>query len=291
MQLKNSIDTLSSYPILNNNRRDYLGTSFTSKISENKLEFGKLNFIIDFKLNDVPELAKLIDDGKAAYYIHLECTYTSYRTCFKTNKANFKVSLDEEKLSDKLEVATFIIANEAIEEYKSSKFNPIYGDISFEINKNQIMAIGNNYELNLENDDTDLHSAESIIRYRKLDDEKSNMKVITDDDNHIIIGLNKKTYLQAVSLGKNVFPMAVLSLIIIPAMIIVLQRMKAARDEDIFREKHWYQVLEKQLKLNNVELDELDVNSGEMFDVIQKLFDNPISRAVEELVNFTNDDN
>lgn len=286
MKVSNNLKNLSSYPILNNYRRDYVDASFAVELIEQQVEFDNLKLRFKAELKGASELERLIKEHKAYYYVHVECSYTCFRKCYKQSKSEFEISIPTDQLSNKIEVSSFIITTESIFDYKCKKLNPMYGDLSFDIDDHQIMAIGSSYQISIENDDNRLDRNESIIKYRVMDDKNGFLKVITDDD-YIIVGIPQETFDRVALLGKSTFPLTVMSLIIIPTMTIVLGRMHDSIDDENLRNKHWFQVIETFLNKNKCNIENLDVNSAEFFDVIQKIFKNPIANALKELQNYS----
>lgn len=59
---------------------------------------------------DNKEIEQLIDEGEAEYVIHIECSYTSYRTVIKTDESEIQKRIPEHKLNGKVAICTFIVA-------------------------------------------------------------------------------------------------------------------------------------------------------------------------------------
>lgn len=272
---------LFSYPVLSNYRRDYTDASFTVKV-KHKSEFEILALEFNFEIKNVPEIQDLINKGKAAFCIHLECSPTSYRECIMVDSRNFSKRIPFEKLAKNLDVSTFIVAKEPIKQFYAEKFNTLYDDMKFDIDEYQIMAIGNSFKIPIVRQEQYMDKNQSIIRYRKLDDADGNLKVITDGE-YIIVGIPEKMYELVCSLGENIFRQSVMSMIAVPTMIIVLTRMYDGRNDESWQEKHWHQVISELLKANGYNIEDFDLQSDDMFELVQKIFHNPISNAVVEL--------
>lgn len=270
MKLDNN---LSSYPILGDGRRDYLDASFEVDCKvENQFE--ELVIKCEFNLNNVPELNKLIDEGLAAYCMHIECSKSSYRECITQVNTKFTKNIPSDLLYENVEISTFIISTNEIKNYHSNAFNPIYGDMNFDINNHQILAFGKNYIIDVPKDNEDLASSDSIIKYVRLEDKNDGIIVNMLDDN-ILVCANDKLYKDICQLGELEYKSTVLSMIIMPTMITVLNHIS----DESYKNYKWHKVITALLKQNNIDIDK----DEDIMLIVQKIFKNPISSALKEL--------
>jgi hypothetical protein len=279
MRIKNR---LSPYPILDNYGDDYINSSFladyelTTQFSE---VYGKIKF--DLKNDDIKSL---IDDGKAEYLIHIECPATCYRSKISTAENEVEFKLNSRDLSKKIEIRTFIVLTVDISDYSSVNFHPDYAGQKFDLSAHQIIAIGTAMDYNVENDDKDLDSLPSIFKIVKMKDtKKGSLSVNTDNDDHIIIGLAEDVYELYGNLGKTTFKSTAFTLLLLPALIIILQRMHDYQNDEDFKNRHWFQVINKLLEKNRFNLDEIKLENDSLLSVCQSIFADPISRSFSEL--------
>lgn len=278
---------LSSYPILDVNRRDYLGALFDAQLTDYSTE-STIILQVKFTLENVPEITGLIDRGEAVYAVHLSCSATSYRKTFKTNQPEITVEIPASELFKELEISTFIVAATDIKDYQASTFNPIYQTMknSFDIKKHQILAIGPQYEHDLQG--AAEGSEDSIIYYRKLTSKKQQLKVMADStEDYIVIGLSEQLFNQVVTLERSGCSEIIFSMVIVPAMVVVLKQLILEREDPNLQTTTWYQVLVKALKRHGYDVNELSVESDDLLEIAQIIFDYPLGRAMLELDDFS----
>ncbi|WP_024865628.1 hypothetical protein [Butyrivibrio sp. FCS014] len=279
MRIKNS---LSPYPILNDYGDDYTESSFTVDYDV-KTQFSEICGDLSFKLNN-KGIKKLIEDRKAQYVAHIECPLTCYRMAKKTYEPYLSFSIDSAEVSKVIEIRTFIVLLEDIEDFSSERFHPDYAGQSFNLSSHQIIAVGTAKDFKIKNDDRNLDSLPSIITIEKLsDDKRGSIAVNTDNDEHIIIGLTEEVYEQYRNLGRNRFKSTAFSLVLLPALLIVLQRMHQGKDDDEFSSKHWFQVIKNLLEKNDCKLENISAEDDSLLKVCQKIFSDPIARSFKEL--------
>ncbi|NRZ43407.1 hypothetical protein DFR89_003121 [Clostridium beijerinckii] len=269
MRIKNK---LSPYPILFEYSDDYVDSLFHADVTS-KTEFGQVVICVTFTLENL-QIEQLIKEGKAEYCVHAECPITSFRYKKSGNQdIEFKVNADD--IKDKLEICTFITATRDIVNYSNEKFNLDYDKLSFNISKGNILAIGTEVDVIINKNLDELQSLSGLIKVRKKQAVNAEYMSIDLDSDYILISLPEYEYQKYAEYGKQGFKRTVLSMILFPAMVSVLSRMKINTD-DILQEKKWYKAIEKILNENNVEVDNLSIIDGNgkysVFKIAQQIF-------------------
>lgn len=279
MRIKNR---LSPYPILDNFGDDYIDSSFTVdyEVDTQFTEvYGKLTFKLD---ND--EIKKLIADKKAVYSVHIESPSACYRTVFFSDNTELEFKLNASSLSKVIEIRTFIVLTHAINSFSSKKFHPDYQGQTFDLEPHQIIAIGTAKDYDIKKDDRDLGTLPSILRIDKLEGRrKGTLSVNTDNDEYVIVGLSKDVFDQYVRLGKSAFKASAFSLVLLPALMVVIQRMCNGKDDEAVSSMHWYKVIESLLDENGFRVEDLSIDNDSLLTVCQKIFADPIARSFKEL--------
>lgn len=279
MRIKNR---LNPYPILDNYGDDYIDSSFSVKyhVSIQFSEvYGKLIFLLKNE-----EIMSLIKQEKAVYVVHVECPSTCYRTVLTSTESEVEFKINISYLSNVIEIRTFIILTDDIDKYFSRKFHPDFQNQCFYLKKNQILAIGTAKNYNVQEDDKKLEALPSILRIVKLEDKKKGtLSVNTDSNDHVIIGLSKDVYDLYARLGKSTFNASSFSLVLLPALIVVLQRMCIYKEDDSVNSMHWYQVIEQVLNNNGFNIDDLSIENDTLLAICQSVFADPIARSFKEL--------
>ncbi len=272
---------LSPYPILCDYSDDYQKGSLRTVICSEKDDFGHINVSVEFNLES-EYLQSLIDDKKAIFVTHIECPRTCYRKSINSQSFKHEEIIDIADVAFQLEVNTFIIAIEPFE-YSSEAFNDDYTGCSFDINKGNILAIGDAKSILL-SDNQKLEKVSSIIKIVKVDDAEKSISVDTDDDNYIKIKLSGKVCDRYIALGSSMLVKTCFSLVLFPALFDVLTRIVASDNEGTtFNDKNWYKSLEKLLEAKKIHLGALSLSDNSIMDACQKIFEDPIAKAFDEL--------
>ena len=273
---------LSPYPILNDYGDDYTESSFSAEIQA-VTQFTEVYGKINFQLNN-SDIQALIDAKKAKFVAHVECPTTCFRAVIETfeNEEEFKVSADQ--ISNKIEIRTFIILEEDIKGFTSQAFHPDYQGMAFDLSRHQVLAVGSAIDFDVKKDDRDMESLPSILRIVKLKDKKKGtLSVDTDNSDHITIGLSEDVFELYVRLGKSTFKATAFSLILLPALVVILQRMSLMCTDESYTSMHWYQVIESLLEKNNLPVESIDIQNDSLLSICQSIFADPISRSLKEL--------
>ena len=279
MRIKNR---LSPYPILDNYGDDYIDSSFSASY-EVSTQFAEVYGKIVFEL-DNPEIDKLIQENKAQFSVHIECPSTCYREVKSSTEKEIDFKLDSVYLSKVIEIRTFIVLTEDINGFTSTRFHPDYVGQKFDLSSHQIIAIGTAKDFDIQKDDRDLESLPSVIQIVKLKNKKKgSLSVNTDNDSHIIVGLIEEVYEKYANLGKSTFKATSFSLILLPALVIVLQRMYENKDDPDMSARHWFQVINAMLEKNGFHLADISVENDTLLSISQSIFSDPIARSFKEL--------
>lgn len=279
MRIKNR---LSPYPMLDDFGDDYVDSSFhveyevDTQFSE---VYGKLNFNLDNK-----EIQQLIVEKKAEYVVHIECPSTCYRKALSSNESEIEFKINSTNISKLIEIRTFIVLTKAVRGFCSAKFHPDYQGQKFDLEAHQIIAIGTAKNYDVKKDDRDLDSLPSILRIVKLEDKKKGtLSVNTDNDAHIVVGLSENIYELYARLGRSTFKASAFSLVLLPALIVVIQRMCNSKDDESVNSMHWYKVIENLLNDNGYNIEDLSIDNDSLLSVCQSIFADPIARSFKEL--------
>jgi len=283
MRLKSK---LSPYPILDNFGDDYIDSSFVVEYDV-KSQFSEVTGTVKFNLN-CKSILSLIKNKQAQYVVHIECPSTCFRTTYVTEENSIDFKLNSKKIAKLIEIRVFVVLTNDVVGYTSDNFHPDYANQSYDLLSHSIVAIGTAMDFDISNDDRDLESLPSVIQIVKQNSNKmGSMTVNTDDDDHILVGLTESVFDAYVNLGKTVFKSTSFSLVLLPALIVVIQRMYAARDDVQMTSKHWFVVINSVLEKNGYKLDNLSIDNDTLLAVCQAVFADPIARSFNELDSYS----
>lgn len=274
---------LFTYPILCNFNDDYTDTTFIAGSTGKITRTNKKSTIETYvEIND-KKINYLLNNNLLKIIIKVFCPCTKYRKIFNIKSGLDKIELNNKDINKRVELTTYLIANETLPDYSSNKFNDDYKGKSFYIEKGSIMAIGKEEDFFFEKDIDDLTTISSIIKIRDCKKENEPMTVEWNDEN-IKINLSTLDYKIYCRYSEYCIPI-VNSMIIIPSIMFVLDQI-ASDDNDIndIMDKKWYRVLSKKIGAatgKDFNLNYVKVNGS--FEIIQKLFDMPIHDAMKEI--------
>ena len=283
MKLKNS---LYPYPVLAQDRDDYNNTSYFRSEIHGRIEFNSLVISAKFKLQD-DGLLKLIKNGSAAFALHIECSKTAYRNRFYTNNFDYEVRINLNDIQGDIEVLGIVIALKAIESYNNLNLNNDYKDLNIRIEKANILAESGQTLLQLEDNFGGVEQ-ESLFKVQKVKNDKAWIDLNFSQDEYVLICINENEYKTYMSLAKGTFKNTILSLVMLPVTIAVLNIMEKYGEEH--EGKKWYKAIVGKLESNGIDLDNLN-QAGEKSSLViaQKIFQNPIKKAFEEINNQSDD--
>lgn len=178
-------DRIIPYPILTPANDDYAGARFELHAPEPVRSGGSIN--IPFRLDVSSETLKaLVGDAKAQYVIQMSCPQTSMRDTYPTSHAEDILILSDGDFADALTLTPYILAVDAISDFKSGEHAPewqIYRPEGFSIPAAGIMAVGGEVEIELA--PSGIGSVIDLVEMRGSD----GMLGVDLDGEHIVISV------------------------------------------------------------------------------------------------------
>lgn len=287
MDLRNK---LFPHPVLSCSSDDFVDSSFDFKL-EAANGINEIILTADFDLEN-EELQLLIDENKAEFLIHIECSYTFFRTTFRTSNDHIVKKIPEKSLDGKVSVCAFIIARENLFNYTNSKFNSDYMGLKFDLKRGSILAIGKQYNLNITKDIEDLVKIPSIFTICKSADSSDKLMKISIDGDKIAISLCESDF-ENYKLMSNIFQFLPVfhSMIILPSLIYTFDIL-SKEDLADYETRRWYVSIEKMLEKRGIELNHDTLDEIPSYELAQKLLDLPLNKALEAItsINSTDED-
>ena len=221
----------------------------------------------------------------AEFVFHIECPSTSYRTIIKSKLGFENVPIHESLLNNKINICFFIIVKKDIKNYTNKNFNDDYQDISFNLEKANILAIAKPFNIEIEKEKDNLVQMPSIfLILKKNSEDKSGMEIDMMND-RIGISLYKTEYEQYSILSKGIFQPLLHSSVIFPTLIYVLENLKNS-DLENFEDYNWFKTIKKVLANMNIELNRETLEKEFSYDLAQKIINFPISRSFSAMMEF-----
>ena len=274
-----------TYPVLCNFNDDYINVEFeagTVGIMEKSKKYCKIKTHV--KLSD-NQIVDLISSNMAKIIVKIYCKATKYREIFEIKLGDDELVFLNKDVNNRVDLSTFIVLNENINNYTSSNFNKDYRGKRFNLEKGTIIAIGKQENIFIEKDINELTKLNSIIMICKNEKKDSPMEVDYLDDK-IRIKLSEEGFNIYSNYSKHCIPI-VNSMIIIPAIMYVLDELaKEEQDIEEYITKKWYRVISKKCSDIIGKPFTIDyIKNFGSFEILQKIFENPVYDGLEMIKN------
>ncbi|WP_062532823.1 hypothetical protein [Jeotgalibaca dankookensis] len=278
MQVKNN---LYPYPLLASFKDDYVDSQFDVNYSV-KNEFTKFVLKVEFSLTE-GYIQSLIDSGDLTYLVHVECPITAYRKAFTTKESTLTIPINGNEVRNTIQVASFITANSNVKNFASPNFNSLYEGYSFDFKKGEIIAASNHQNIEIVSEYIDYQSVPSIITVVSA---KLKIMDVVTDGSKIVIRLPEKIFNMYNTLAKTQYQSTIISAIILPALVEVLNEISYLGEEREFYEENrpWFQVIKKVLEKSGYSIDDI----GEKYSALvfaQMILQNPVNKGLEEITS------
>lgn len=269
---------LYPHPVLKNETDDYKTSHFSCELKQDR---GVKKFLMEAHFSlDNPQLLQLIEEEKAEYVLHIECSLSAFRCVIASKTPSFKFDLEDSRLLDKVSICSFLLAKTDITHYTNEDFDDDYMDTTFPCEKGTILAVGSQSVFSVEKDKNDLASVPSIFKiYLKLDHEGQGA-MIELDDNDIKIGLSQEDY-KNYQLQCRSHTKVVNAFLILPTLIYALDYLKTDFIE--LEDLKWVQALKVAFKRGGQTLNQALLDSTPSVTLAQTILQNPISSAFSEI--------
>lgn len=267
---------LFPYPIMSGYNDDYLDNCFNVEIETIK-DINNLAITLTYDLKN-DELKELIDSKKLEVVYRIECSISSYRKIVKAKNIETKFLINNNEITGKVNVTSYIVATENIENFTNKNFNEDYEGVSFYIAKGNIVAIGDSFSIIVDKDTDDLGNVPSIFSIIRRDTDLDRGMEIEIQDDKIKILLDTDTFSNYRNIvGTPSLLPIVHSSIILPALIYTLENVKQNASE--FEDLGWFKSIRNKLRKSNIEFDEVYLEQVTSYEIAQKILDMPISKA------------
>lgn len=285
MEIRNR---LFPYPVLCLDNDDYVDSFFDVRCSV-KEELTNLVLDFEFVLEDNEELKWLIREGLAEFVIHIECTYTAFRTIIKTSGTSITYHIPKSKVNVEINLVGAIVASKKISMFRSKHLNEDYLDEDISFERGAILAYSNmprifvtkNYE-ELAGDNAFF----TIIRRVKTEQNEQNPVSYDINGSKIKILVDEEIYDEYARYRNNVNMEALTgTLLVMPAVIYMVEILRYEGTEK-FKSLYWYQKISKACKLQSIDFEEdlIFSDSKTAVEIAQDLLKLPINRAFEGLI-------
>ena len=258
------------HPVVGN-RDDVPGAGFQAAITATS---DKENFYIDIQIQCSSEAVRaLVQQDKAAYVAHIECSNTLYRQAFRFHEEKHRITIPASRLFDKFEINVMACAFARISSYAVPGAHEDYGDAVFDLREGDIIAVADGEEFLAEFEDA-LARIGSIMQVDESQVDEDGIMKVDWNGKRIVIILSKKDF-KAYNKLKNLEPIgsALASTIVLPVLVQALNAVKDPESE--LAGCRWHDVLQRRLEKMSLAGTDFDA-----LDAAQQMLELPIKRAL-----------
>ena len=276
------------YPVLSQYTDDYNGVNFDSYITGGINGF---DYVIKFNATLTDDgINTLIKEKKAELVYHIECSQTGYRNVYKAKSFIDEIKIPLKKLRGNVEVNSFIVACEYIDQYVNPNLDEDYKDKEIIIKSGFILAEGIQTDLPIPRKYTDfIENNNPFVAIVPMDNKESNTMSINIYKEKITVIVPKKiatNYNVAQQSYKKRF--VLYCMFLVPAIYRGLLFFKSASENELntMSDRLWVQSLEELLKTRfKISLDDIkEKDESDLYDLAQEIMDCPLEDASDYLI-------
>ncbi len=186
------------YPILRANPIDYRVSVFSVEIKKKIIKEGFILNITYAVNND--KIKELIEKKILAYAVQLQCISTWYRDLKLSESEEQEVFIPSGLVHERVDLCPCIVACKSIKDFVNDDFSEEFDGISYEINKGEVVAIGERQKFDAIYKNDIIKKGDPIVHF--VSDEKSPVMFCEWEYDTIRIHLPKKQYKKYNEIGK-----------------------------------------------------------------------------------------
>jgi hypothetical protein len=234
---------------------------------------------------DCPELAVLVQSGKAVVGIHVECPRTFYRQWHPQNGAEVCVSLPANGVRGKVEMLAMCVAFKDIPDYTLQGQHEDYTGSTFDIGPGDLLAVARDcVEFDAYLDLDPIRKISSILDIRRSAERSTGAALIDFDDDRVQVELSQDDYQTYIELRADPSIRGlVASNVVFPAVLQAVQHLGRLTPEELDEAKanrRWCRSLVARLDKAGIGPD---APPEEVFRVTQEILRGPVHRGMWEL--------
>lgn len=277
---------LYTYPVLSEERDDYVDSIFDAEVQYKMNGVNNLQFDFDIEM-DNKDLQRMILAGDAEYVIHIECANTSFRTAIHDISNHDSKEIPIGRINGRIEIIVLIATKKDVSHFVNSKWDDDYQGLSFELSKGSILAYKNIPVIDIVKNYEEFNSASSIFKvYKRLTSEPKPMEIDLSTA-QIGIGVGLQEYeIYSRFCDKEELQPILNSMMIFPALVYVFEELKQENGIDNYSGRNWYVSLSKAYEKRGIDLaDELLNSDKTSVQLAQEAMELPLNAALRKFAD------
>ena len=235
----------------------------------------------------------MVEQKKARYAVHIECTQTRYRNIFRSESDKFSFDVDAGMLDGNVEVTSFILATKPLDKYRNEFFHPDYAKLTFRVRKGDTLAVGQDREFTAEKKSDPLRKVPSIFSIQPNDLGEATGIDVDTSGHKVTVKLARPIYDTYSTLRSDQSLHQILSsAVIVPALVDVLDEIRrAAVDGGIseYKDRRWYLVVGRRLREMGIDPENADTFNESSLRIAHVMLGQPLGRSLEDLKTLLRD--
>jgi hypothetical protein len=258
------------HPVVGN-RDDVPGAAFQGTV---EMSSDKQNIYLDVTIAcSSATINDLVAAGRACFVLHVECSNTMFRRAYDFTELQHRVPIPAEMLNDAVEVNIFVRGTDNVSPYRVEKAHLDYADSSFEIAKNDILAVGEGRLFFIDSNFDSLSRIGSIMQIQEAAEDGDLPLRAEFNGDKIILILAKKDFADYKLLKADETIIAPLTAtIVLPVLVEALHILKHEEEQD--DELRWMRALRKKISALG------GADNSEPLILAQRLLELPVRRAL-----------
>ncbi len=286
---------LFPYPVLNNSKNNSgFGDSnyqLMITITQNENYFIIEKAYVEVENQDIE---RMLADGRAKAIMVVECSATVFREKYEIGIEPKDISIPIGNLNDKVEISSFIYANQDIEHFNSNDFLEDFADFDFSIEKYDILAVDDGYTTKVVFDEDKDKKMSSIFSVIKSNNKDLNVMTVSSENKQIVIEMPSQYFDYHDNMKHNDnFQNIFFAIIAIPALTQCLQEIKECFSDvysmdinEVMNDKTWFvSIANRYQAVFGTELTSDEFIDCNTYEVAQKLLNCGSTKAIEDFYN------
>lgn len=255
------------HPVVGN-RDDVPGAAFQAALDmSTDKEAVYLDAVINCSSKTINDLVKKQD---AAFVVHVECSNTLFRRAFEFQSENHRIQIPVDNLNDTVEVNVFARATRELSAYRVEAAHADYGDVTFDVEKGDILAVGEGQVYYLDPNFDALSPIGSIMEIHEAHQDGDLPMRVEYNDEKIQVILSKRDFADYKLLkSMEGVSVALTTTIVLPVLIEAIRIAQGDGDDDL----RWVRALRRRIEGMELKLE------GEPLELAQRILELPVKRT------------
>jgi len=256
------------YPVVGN-RDDVPGAAFQAAL---EMSSDRQAVYLDAQIKcSSKTINDLVKKGDACFVVHVECSNTLYRRAFEFEKDTYRIQIPSDNLNDAVEVNVFTRAKKNLSGYRVDKAHSDYGSVAFNLEKGDILAVGEGHVFYVEAPFDALSPIGSIMQITESHKDGDQPMQVEYGGQKILVELSKKDFEDYKRLKATEGVSTALTMgIVLPVLVHAIYYLQQSDEEDDLR---WVRSLKRRIDGVGMKLED------DPLEIAQRILELPLKRT------------